>query len=107
MTNRFMISVAVAALLAGTGFANAQGTGTSGGSTVQQGAPSSAGTSATPMNRDAAEPTKPSSGMKATQSDDKAMQPKRIRSMFTFLIISLVGWAIASILIASVREHAD
>jgi capsular polysaccharide transport system permease protein len=38
---------------------------------------------------------------------DKAMQPKRIRSMFTFFIISLVGWAVASILIASVREHAD
>ena len=29
MTNRFMISVAAAALIAGTGFANAQGTGTS------------------------------------------------------------------------------
>ena len=28
MTNRFMISVAAAALIAGTGFANAQGTGT-------------------------------------------------------------------------------
>jgi hypothetical protein len=27
--------------------------------------------------------------------------------MFTFLIISLVAWAVASILIASVREHAD
>ena len=27
MTNRFLISVAVAALIAGTGFANAQGTG--------------------------------------------------------------------------------
>jgi capsular polysaccharide transport system permease protein len=38
---------------------------------------------------------------------DKAMQPERFRSMFTFLIISLFGWAIASILIASVREHAD
>jgi capsular polysaccharide transport system permease protein len=38
---------------------------------------------------------------------DKAMEPKRIRSTFTVLIISLVGWAIASILIASVREHAD
>jgi Protein of unknown function (DUF1236) len=80
MTNRFMISVAVAALLAGTGFANAQGTGTSPGSTVQQGAPSSAGTSATPMNRDAAEPTKPSSGVKATQSDDKAMQPNGVKN---------------------------
>jgi capsular polysaccharide transport system permease protein len=38
---------------------------------------------------------------------DKAMEPKRFRSMFTFLIISMVGWAVASILIASVREHAD
>jgi capsular polysaccharide transport system permease protein len=38
---------------------------------------------------------------------DRAMQPKRIRSMFTFLIISLVGWAVASILIASIREHGD
>jgi capsular polysaccharide transport system permease protein len=38
---------------------------------------------------------------------DKAMEPRRLRSMFTFLIISLVAWAVASILIASVREHAD
>lgn len=38
---------------------------------------------------------------------DKAMEPKRFRSMFTLLVISLVGWAVASILIASVREHAD
>ncbi len=29
MTNRFLISVAAAALIAGTGFANAQGAGTS------------------------------------------------------------------------------
>ena len=41
MTNRFLISVAAAALIAGTGFANAQGTGTSrdsgsAGSTAQQ-----------------------------------------------------------------------
>ena len=46
MTNRFMMSVAAAALIAGTGFAYAQGTGTSretpsSGSTVQQNAPSS------------------------------------------------------------------
>ena len=49
MTNRFMISVAAVALIAGTGFANAQGTmsreGSSAGSTAQQSAPSSAGTS--------------------------------------------------------------
>jgi hypothetical protein len=75
MTNRFMMSVAAAALIAGTGFAYAQGTGMSretpsAGSTVQQNAPpSAAGTSATQTNRDAAQP---SSGMKATQSDEKS-----------------------------------
>jgi Protein of unknown function (DUF1236) len=73
MTNRFKITVAAAALIAGTGFANAQGTGMSreapsAGSSVQQGAPSSdRGTSAGQMNRDAAEP-----GMKSTQSDEKS-----------------------------------
>ena len=75
MTNRFMLSVAAAALIAGTSFANAQGTGTSheGGSTVQQSAPASgAGSSAATTNRDAAEPTKPSPGMKATQSEPKS-----------------------------------
>jgi hypothetical protein len=78
MINRFMISAAAVALIAGTGFANAQGTGMgreapSAGSTVQQSAPSAdrAGTSASPANRDATEPTKPSSGMKATQSEQK------------------------------------
>jgi hypothetical protein len=69
MTNRFMMSVAAAALIAGTGFANAQGTGTSrdapsSGSTVQQSAPS--------------EPTKP--GMKATQSDEKAQPGAKSKS---------------------------
>lgn len=38
---------------------------------------------------------------------DKAMEPLRFRSMFTFFVISLVGWVVVSILIASVREHAD
>ena len=46
MTNRFLISVAAAALIAGTGLANAQGAGTGGGSgaagsAAQQSAPSS------------------------------------------------------------------
>jgi uncharacterized protein DUF1236 len=78
MSNRFMISVAAAALIAGTGFANAQGTGMgreapSAGSTVQQSAPSTdRGNSAAPANRDAKETTEPSSGMKATQSEQKA-----------------------------------
>ncbi|MFI4890471.1 MAG: hypothetical protein ACHQIL_08060 [Steroidobacterales bacterium] len=38
---------------------------------------------------------------------DKSMEPKRIRSIFTSFIVSLLAWAIASILIASVREHAE
>jgi Protein of unknown function (DUF1236) len=76
MTNRFMISVAAVALIAGTGLANAQGgmnrEGGSGGSTMQQGAPSSErGNSAAPTNRDAVEPNGPKSGMKATQSEQK------------------------------------
>ena len=79
MTNRFMLSVAVAALIAGTSFANAQGTGTSReggsatGSTVQQSAPpSGAGSTATTTNRDATESVKPSPGMKATQFEPKS-----------------------------------
>jgi hypothetical protein len=78
MTNRLMISVAAAALIAGTGFANAQGTGmsrdTPSAAPAQQGAPSSDrgasdhGTSAGgEMNRDAAKP-----GMKATQSEQQS-----------------------------------
>jgi hypothetical protein len=76
MTNRFMISVAAAALIAGTGFANAQGTGMgreapSAGPTVQESAPPS-GNSAAPANRDAKESTGPSSDMKASQSEQKS-----------------------------------
>jgi Protein of unknown function (DUF1236) len=86
MTNRFMMSVAAAALIAGTGFANAQGTGMSreapsAGSTVQQSAPPSeraAPPSATPMNRnDASDSAAPAA--KTTQSDEK-MQPQGSKS---------------------------
>jgi hypothetical protein len=79
MTNRLMISVAAAALIAGTGFANAQGTGMSretpsAGSSAQQSAPGSP--SATPMNRDSASDSKGSDqGMKSSQSEEK-MQPQ-------------------------------
>jgi uncharacterized protein DUF1236 len=72
MTNRFLISVAAAALIAGTGFANAQGAGGANregaGSTVQQGAPPAAGGAAqsAPQHRESAPP---SSGMKSSQSD--------------------------------------
>ena len=38
---------------------------------------------------------------------DKAMEPKRSRSVLIVFVLSLIGWAVASILIASVREHAD
>jgi hypothetical protein len=69
-----MMSVAAAALIAGTGFANAQGTGgmnreggAAGGAT-QQSAPSErAAPSAAPMNRDSGS----DQGMKSTQSDEK------------------------------------
>jgi Protein of unknown function (DUF1236) len=74
MINRLMLSVAAAALIAGTGFANAQGTGMSreapsAGSAAQPSAPSSA----TPMNRnDASDAGAPAE--KSAQSDEK-MQP--------------------------------
>jgi hypothetical protein len=79
MANRFMMSVAAAALIAGTGFAFAQGTGTSretpsGGSSVQQSAPSA------PTNRDSTEPNTPSSGMKATQSEKSPAASKNQRA---------------------------
>jgi hypothetical protein len=67
MTNRFLISAAVAALIAGTGFANAQGTGTSGaasGTATQQAAPSGGAATGT-MNRDSG-----ASGMKGAESTD-------------------------------------
>src|SRR5260221_2126642 len=80
MTNRFMISVAAAALIAGSGFANAQGTGmshegTSGGSTIQQNAPSSGPSSATPSNRNEINRSDKSDkgAAKTTQSDEKAL----------------------------------
>jgi capsular polysaccharide transport system permease protein len=38
---------------------------------------------------------------------DKAMEPRRFRTIASVFIMSLVFWGIATILIASVREHAD
>jgi Protein of unknown function (DUF1236) len=79
MISRFMMSVAATALIAGTGFAHAQGSGTNReapavGSPVQQGTPPSdrAGSSATPRAPDAAEATTPLSGSKAAQSEQKS-----------------------------------
>jgi Protein of unknown function (DUF1236) len=80
MTNRFLISVAAAALIAGTGFANAQGVNregggaAGGGSTVQQGAPSERGApSAAPINRDSAP-----SGIKAGEPAIKGAQTDKM-----------------------------
>jgi hypothetical protein len=78
-----MMSVAAVALIAGTGFANAQGTGVSreapsAGPATQQSAPPAdraAPSAATPMNRDSAsEPKGGDHGMKSTQSDEKTPQ---------------------------------
>lgn len=77
MSNRFLISVAAAALIAGTGFANAQGAGGGmsreggTGSTVQQSAPSAGGAAA--QHRESA----PSSGMTSGQSEKAAPAGKQ------------------------------
>jgi Protein of unknown function (DUF1236) len=80
MINRFMLSVAAAALIAGTGFANAQGNmgreAPSAGSAVQQSAPSSdraAPSTAGPMNRNDASDSG-AAAPKSAQSEEK-MQP--------------------------------
>ena len=75
MTNRFLISVATAALIAGTGLANAQAPGRdagSAGSAAQQSAPPSGGASSGgAMQRD----TGGTSGMKGAETGTKGMEP--------------------------------
>ncbi len=84
MTNRYLMSVAAAALIAGTGFANAQGTmsreAPSGAAPTQQSAPpSERGSAATPMNRnDASQSGAPAEAPKSAQSKD--MPPKGEKS---------------------------
>src|SRR6478736_6602949 len=79
MTNRFLISVATAALIAGTGFANAQGSGTAGrdagpaAAPAQQSAPSSdrgGASSGGAMQRESTP-----SGMKGAETGAKGMEP--------------------------------
>jgi hypothetical protein len=87
MTNRLMISVATAALLAGTGLAGAQGPGReapSAGSAVQQSAPAErVAPSAAPASRDSAPDSKGSDkGVKSTQTDEK-LQPKGAKNLST------------------------
>jgi hypothetical protein len=76
MFNRFMITAATAALIAGTGFAHAQGTGATKETPAKEAPAASPGThqsapSATPMNREGGA----EHGMKSTQSEEK-MQPQ-------------------------------
>jgi hypothetical protein len=85
MTNRFLISVAAAALIAGSGFANAQGTGggagagSAGGGAAQSAPSTGSGSmgsergapSAVPMNRNDGSESRGSDSMKSTQSDEK------------------------------------
>src|ERR1051325_6851277 len=73
MTNRFLISVAAAALIAGTGFANAQGAGgAQGGSTAQQHSAPSATGGAAPSRE---------SGMTSGQSEKAAPAGKQAEDL--------------------------
>jgi capsular polysaccharide transport system permease protein len=38
---------------------------------------------------------------------DKAMEPRRVRSVFTVLFIGLIAWGVVSLLVAAIREHSD
>lgn len=38
---------------------------------------------------------------------DKAMEPRRIRSVFTVFLFGLIAWGVLSLVLASIREHAD
>jgi capsular polysaccharide transport system permease protein len=40
-------------------------------------------------------------------SPDKALEPRRLRSIFTVFMMTLIGLGVVKLLIASVREHAD
>jgi uncharacterized protein DUF1236 len=72
MTNRLMMSVAAVALIAGTSFAYAQEKGHEAGPAAQQSAPAAEhAPAAAPAGRETAKPMAPSSGMKATQSEQK------------------------------------
>ncbi len=38
---------------------------------------------------------------------DKAMEPRRLRSVFTVFLIGLIAWGVVSLLVASVKEHVE
>jgi capsular polysaccharide transport system permease protein len=38
---------------------------------------------------------------------DKAMEPRRLRSVLTVLLLGLIAWGVISLLVASVKEHTE
>ena len=38
---------------------------------------------------------------------DKALEPRRIRSIFMVFAVGLIAWGVVSLLVASVKEHTD
>jgi capsular polysaccharide transport system permease protein len=38
---------------------------------------------------------------------DKAMEPRRIRSVFTVFLVGLIAWGVVSLLVAAIREHSE
>jgi capsular polysaccharide transport system permease protein len=38
---------------------------------------------------------------------DKAMEPRRLRLVFTVFALGLIAWGVVSLVLASIREHAD
>lgn len=38
---------------------------------------------------------------------DKAVEPRRLRSVFTVFVVGLIAWGVLSLLLAGIREHAD
>jgi capsular polysaccharide transport system permease protein len=38
---------------------------------------------------------------------DKALEPRRIRNIFTVLLLGMILWGVVSLVVASVREHTD
>jgi len=42
-----------------------------------------------------------------TKNPDKAMEPKRLRSVFTVFVFSLIVWGVVTLIVAAVREHIE
>jgi capsular polysaccharide transport system permease protein len=38
---------------------------------------------------------------------DMAMEPRRLRSIFTVLLAGLICWGVVSLVVASIKEHAE